>query len=52
MDDGGFESNTFIFVIKNSRPTWVIPDLLFSLGAHPIDCSLVATKSLKSKTWF
>ena len=50
-DDRAFESNTFICDIKNSGSSGVIPDLLFSSEVYPIDCSLVTTKSLKSKTW-
>ena len=48
-DDRAFESNTFICDIKNSRPSGVNPDLLFSLDAHPIHCSLLTTKSLKKQ---
>ena len=36
-NDGAFESNTFLCNIKNSRPSEVIPDLLFSLEDYPID---------------
>ena len=35
-NDGAFELNTFLCNIKNSRPSEVIPELLFSLEVYPV----------------